>query len=475
MSFPDDFIRQMRVILSKEDYDKFIEALQLPAPVSIRFNPWKVDDSLLPAFLHSYPDKKIPWCSSGYYLKQRLTFTFDPLFHAGCYYVQEAASMFLEQAIKQYVQKPVVMLDLCAAPGGKSTHVQSVLPKGSLLVANEIIRSRSHILDENLIKWGCPDVVVTNNDPADFTALTGFFDVILVDAPCSGEGMFRKDTKTIKEWRLENVELCRRRQQRILSDSWSCLKPDGILIYSTCTYNTKENEENVQWMQQKFDAEILPVDISKDWNITGGLTKHTFTVYRFLPYKTEGEGFFLAVLRKPFDSINRRNEYLLHPKRNKRKTNIPASSKTFLSVAKEWLLPNEDYQLSFKEASITVFPKVYENEWSLLEQYLHIVRSGTMVGDRKGKDLIPHHSLAMSRLLRWDAFLTEDVDYEQALAYLQKKTILLKNNFVSKYILMIYKNIPLGFVKHIGNRVNNFYPLEWRIRSSHLPEEIRTV
>jgi 16S rRNA C967 or C1407 C5-methylase (RsmB/RsmF family)/NOL1/NOP2/fmu family ribosome biogenesis protein len=466
----------MRVILNKEEYTKFIESLQLPAPVSIRFNPWKVDDLLLSTFLHSYSDKKIPWCSFGYYLKQRLTFTFDPLFHAGCYYVQEAASMFLEQVMKQYVQKPVVMLDLCAAPGGKSTHVQSVLPKGSLLVANEVIRNRSQTLDENLIKWGRPDVVITNNDPADFAALTGFFDVILVDAPCSGEGMFRKDTKTIKEWHLDNVELCWRRQQRILSDIWSCLKPNGILIYSTCTYNTKENEENIQWMQQEFDAETLPVDILKDWNLTGDLTTHSFlSVYRFLPYKTKGEGFFLAALRKPFDSISHRNKYLWQPKRNKRKTNIPASSKMLLSVAEEWLLPNEDYQLSLKEASIIVFPKIYENELLLLEQHLRIVRSGTMVGDMKGKDLIPHHSLAMSGLLRRDAFLTEEVDYEQALAYLQKKTILLNKKFVAKIILIMYKNVPLGFVKHIGHRVNNLYPLEWRIRSSYLPEEIRTV
>jgi 16S rRNA C967 or C1407 C5-methylase (RsmB/RsmF family)/NOL1/NOP2/fmu family ribosome biogenesis protein len=475
MNLPDDFIRQMRAILSNGDYEKFIEALQLPALVSIRFNPWKVDDSLLWAFLHSYSDKKIPWCSSGYYLKQRVTFTFDPLFHEGCYYVQEAASMFLVQVIKQYVHQPVVMLDLCAAPGGKSTHLQSLLPKGSLLVANEIIRNRSQILDENLIKWGHPDVVVTNNNPVDFSALTGFFDVILVDAPCSGEGMFRKDTKTIKEWRLENVELCWRRQQRILSDIWTCLKPDGILIYATCTYNTKENEGNVQWMQQEFGAETLPVDISKDWNISGSLTKHTFPVYRFLPYKTKGEGFFLAALRKPFDSINHRSNYLLQQKRSNRKTNIPASSKKFLFVAKEWLLPHEDYQLLLKETSITVFPKVYENELSLLERYLHIVRSGTMIGDIKGKDLIPRHSLAMSDLLQRDAFLTEEVDYAQALAYLQKKTIPLNKNVVSGYLLITYKNVPLGFIKNIGNRINNLYPLEWRIRSGYLPEEIRTV
>jgi NOL1/NOP2/fmu family ribosome biogenesis protein len=248
-----------------------------------------------------------------------------------------------------------------------------------------------------------------------------------------------------------------------------------MLIYSTCTYNTKENEENVQWMQQEFGAETLPVDIAKDWHITGGLTTHTFPVYRFLPYQTEGEGFFLAVLRKPFDRKNHGNEYLFQQKRSKRKTNIPVASKNILSVAKGWLLPHEDYQLSLKETSITVFPKAYENEWSLLEQYLRIVRSGTMVGDMKGKDMIPRHALAMSGLLRRDAFPTEEVDYAQALAYLQKKTIPLNKNFVSGYVLIQYKNVPLGFVKNMGNRVNNLYPSEWRVRSGYLPEEIRTV
>ncbi|KAA6307840.1 Ribosomal RNA small subunit methyltransferase F, partial [termite gut metagenome] len=262
------FTKQMRTLLGDEDYDKFIRALQMPAPASVRFNTWKTDSLLLSVF-HSQLDKEIPWCSAGYYLKQRLTFTFDPLFHAGCYYVQEASSMFLEQAIRQYVQTPVVMLDLCAAPGGKSTHVQSLLPEGSLLVANEIIRSRSHVLAENLTKWGYLNLIVTNNDPADFTPLTDFFDVILADVPCSGEGMFRKNTEAINEWSLENVELCRRRQRRIISDIWTCLKPEGILIYSTCTYNTKENEENVQWMQQELGAEPLSVDISDHWNITG--------------------------------------------------------------------------------------------------------------------------------------------------------------------------------------------------------------
>ena len=182
-----------------------------------------------------------------------MTFTFDPLFHAGCYYVQEASSMFVEQALKQYIgETPSVMLDLCAAPGGKSTHARSVLPEGSLLVANEVIRNRSQILAENLTKWGHPGVVVTNNDPADFAGLEDFFDVILTDVPCSGEGMFRKDPVSVSEWSPENVEICWQRQRRIISDIWPSLKPGGLLIYSTCTYNTKEDGCTMNSVQRYF-------------------------------------------------------------------------------------------------------------------------------------------------------------------------------------------------------------------------------
>ena len=213
--------------------------------------------------------------------------------------------MFVEQALKQYMgEEPVVMLDLCAAPGGKSTHIRSLLPDNSLLIANEVIRNRSQILAENLTKWGPPDVVVTNSDPSDFTPLEDFFDVILTDVPCSGEGMFRKDPVAISEWSPENVEICRQRQRRIIADIWPCLKPGGILIYSTCTYNTKENEENIRWIRDEFGAEVLPLDVAEEWNITGNLLQgESFPVYRFLPHKTQGEGFFLAVLRKPGMSV----------------------------------------------------------------------------------------------------------------------------------------------------------------------------
>lgn len=186
---------------------------------------------------------------------------------------------------------------LCSSRG-KSTLCRSVLPEGSLLVANEVMRNRSQILAENLIKWGHPEIVVTNNDPADFTDLTHLFDVILTDVPCSGEGMFRKDQVAVDEWSLENVDVCWKRQRRILNDIWPALKPGGLLIYSTCTFNREEDEDNVEWIARELGAEVLSVPVEEAWGITGNLTRKNFPVYRFLPHRTKGEGFFLAVLRK---------------------------------------------------------------------------------------------------------------------------------------------------------------------------------
>ena len=290
MNLPQAFIERTRQLLGETQYPLFEEALQTEVPVSIRPNRTKCDKSV--------EGEAIPWATSGMYLKNRPTFTFDPLFHAGCYYVQEASSMFVERVLREYVKEPVVMLDLCAAPGGKSTLCRSALPEGSLLVANEVMRNRSQILAENLVKWGHPEVIVTNNDPADFTDLTHLFDVILTDVPCSGEGMFRKDPVAVEEWSVENVDICWQRQRRILTDIWPSLKPGGLLIYSTCTFNSEEDEVNVAWIARELGAEILEVPTEEGWGITGNLIGKDFPVYRFMPHKTRGEGFFLAVLRK---------------------------------------------------------------------------------------------------------------------------------------------------------------------------------
>lgn len=484
MNLPASFTEYTRALLGVEEYEKLVSALQQEPPVSIRLNRLKVHRLKVENALSVQP----PWSSEGIYLDERLTFTFDPLFHAGCYYVQEASSMFVEQVLRQHVTKPVVMLDLCAAPGGKSTHARSVLPEGSLLVANEVIRNRSQILAENLTKWGHPDVVVTNNDPADFSALPSFFDVILTDVPCSGEGMFRKDPVAVEEWSPENVEICWQRQRRIIADVWPSLKPGGILIYSTCTYNTKEDEENVRWIQQEFGAESLAVDIREEWNITGNLLcGESASVYHFFPHKTTGEGFFLSVLRKPETAgEDSYADYYSFPKgksagkKGKKGGGASSSpvSKENMATAGKWL--NDEcagkYVLSAEGAEIHAFPQQCVAELAAMKQHLRVVQAGVSVGEVKGKDLIPAHALAMSALLlRQDVFATEAVSYEQAIAYLRKEAVTLPATAPRGYVLLTYRNIPLGFVKNIGNRANNLYPQEWRIRSGYLPEKIRVL
>ena len=470
MNLPQAFIERTRQLLGDEAYTQFEEALQTETPVSIRPNRMKCSQLV--------EGEPIPWASSGSYLNNRPTFTFDPLFHAGCYYVQEASSMFVERVLQEYVKEPVVMLDLCAAPGGKSTLCRSALPEGSLLVANEVMRNRSQVLAENLIKWGHPEVVVTNNDPADFTDLTHLFDVILTDVPCSGEGMFRKDQVAVNEWSLENVDICWKRQRRILADIWPALKPGGILIYSTCTFNREEDEDNVAWIAKELDADILSVPVEDSWGITGNLTGKDFPVYRFLPHKTKGEGFFLGVLKKRADVLDETPRRFLKTSARLDKKKKGKDAKQTLVVPKEvkvWLEDSSEYALAMKDTNVVAFPKTYENEYALLQQTLKVIHAGITLGEIKGKDLIPHHSLAMSTALASDAFPKAEVTYEQAIAYLRKEGLILDADVPRGYVLLTYKDVPLGFVKNIGNRANNLYPQEWRIRSGYLPEEVVTV
>lgn len=458
MNLPVDFEAQTRSLLGNEEYEMLVAALEKESPVSIRLNPSKP--------LQCLPTDKlagsVPWCSDGYYLGERLTFTFDPLFHAGAYYVQEASSMFLEQAVKQYISRPTVALDLCAAPGGKSTHLRSLLPEGSLLVANEVIRSRSQILSETLTKWGHPDVMVTNNDPESFSSLTSCFDLIVADVPCSGEGMFRKDPGAVTEWSVQNVEICSQRQRRIIGDVWPALAPGGVLIYSTCTYNSKENEENVAWMIKEFGAEVLPLDIPAEWHVAGNQLGADFPVYRFLPHYTKGEGFFMAVIRKP-DGEDR--SYSFRDKNKKMKIDFP----------KAWLKDAAGYQPFVTGSSVSVVKSEFAESVAAFQQKLKVLHCGIVLGEAKGKDFIPAHALAMSNELNHRAFPRHELTLTQAIAYLRKEALSFDASVEKGHLLLTYKDLPLGFVKNIGNRANNLYPQEWRIRSGYLPEELKVL
>ncbi|MDR3286583.1 MAG: RsmB/NOP family class I SAM-dependent RNA methyltransferase [Prevotellaceae bacterium] len=445
LTLPDIFLQRTKNILNNE-FDDFINALNGEPLVSLRKNSQKNTDIS--------GCGNVAWCDNGIYLQQRASFTLDPDFHAGAYYIQEASSMFLEQAIKQNFQNKnkIIALDLCAAPGGKSTHLLSLLPENSLLVANDVIRSRAKILYENVLKWGYSNVAVTANDPKDFSQLEDFFDLILIDAPCSGEGMFRKDNKAVSEWSVDNVKLCAERQQRILADAWKSLKYNGLLIYCTCTYNTDENEENVKWMIDNFDAKSVQVKTQAEWGITENLIPEIFS-YRFYPHKTKGEGFCLSVLRKS-DSSTRFYE----KKENYNQKNIPKN----FDFVRTYLSDSEKYNFVISNDVVKAVYKEIANEINIVSNRLRCLSAGITAGTIKGKNFVPSHALAMSVDLNRKIFSKINADRLSALKFLHKDNIHFNSETIG-YNLVCYNDNVLGWVKNIGNRTNNLYPQEWRI------------
>lgn len=454
MRLPSDFIVSMQSLLNEES-ELFFAALTEPPPVSIRLNPVKTHCNPIDFVV---PVEPVKWSQWGYYLKNRAAFTLDPLFHAGYYYVQETSSMFVEHLVRLFVKAPAMCLDLCAAPGGKSISLLSALPKGSLLVCNEILPSRAVILSETVTKFGNPNTVVTNNSPRDFAAFPHFFDFILVDAPCSGEGMFRKDEVAIREWSSQNVLMCATRQRAILSDVWSALKPGGILVYSTCTYNTTENEENAQWIADELNAEFVPVASYKEWNISPAFNE-VGACHRFFPHKTKGEGLFVTVLRK--------NDETKALEQTKNKKGMLSFLKDTSSYT-HFLHHPEYFDFLEENNCITALPKLHSHQILSFYKKMRVVSSGIEIGRKKRTDFIPAHALAMSIKLKLSAFTRYDLPYEQAIAYLRRESIVL-HNAPKGFVLLTYKKQPLGWVKNIGNRANNLYPITWRIRSQYMP------
>ena len=452
--------------MGEELYQQLEHGLQASeVPASIRINPFKCQHG------EQVKGEPIPWCpETGRYLSTRPNFTFDPLLHGGIYYVQEASSMFVDLVVRQLIHTPVTMLDLCAAPGGKSTCLRAALPDGCLLFSNEPMRTRSQILAENIQKFGHPDIIVTNNYPQDYKKSKLQFDVILTDVPCSGEGMFRKDEGAIREWSTQNVENCWQLQREIVSDIWNCLKPGGILIYSTCTFNAHEDEENVEWIAEELGADFIKLDISKEWNITGNLLNNVHPVYRFLPGKTKGEGLFLAVLRKHGEEeIVQGNKEKAEKKKGKNKERGKGSKSQHLQVPENWLT-SSDFAYHSTQDSIFAIPVRWKDVYDEACSKLKIIHAGIKLGYSKGKDLIPDQSLALSICLNTKAFQQVELSYEDAIRYLRKEAVNLPAEVSKGYVLITYRHIPLGWEKNIGNRANNLYPQEWKIKSTHIPE-----
>jgi NOL1/NOP2/sun family putative RNA methylase len=485
---PVAFQAQIRAKLGNEEASLFFEALETPPSVSIRYNPRKKN-----AFFSSENLVPVPWCADAFYLSERPSFTLDPVFHAGAYYVQEASSMFVAEALKQSINldKTLNVLDLCAAPGGKTTLLAALLNDESLLLANEVIKSRVGVLKENITKWGAPNIVVTNHDSEDFAELEGFFDVILIDAPCSGEGLFRKDLQARQEWSPENVQTCTARQKRILANTVKLLAPNGVLLYSTCTYNEFENKENVEWLIQTTDLEQVILNIPSDW----GITAYSYG-YQFYPHKLRGEGFFISMLRK--ESVLREREKVREgesvweskrgreeesvggesvgeskkgrkamrgKEREKEKAfkNMLAATPKQVAVITPWIEASERFDYFVKPNNeIVAVLKTQVEALLLLDKVLQRKGFGLEIGEIKGNDFIPAHALALSTIVSSKLQCIE-VAKQEALLFLKKEDFAVETN-QKGWAIVRHQGQNLGWVKLLGNRLNNYLPKEWRIR-----------
>ncbi|TCO09822.1 methyltransferase RsmF C-terminal domain-like protein [Natronoflexus pectinivorans] len=451
--FPAEFIQRINQQFG-DDANAFLGALSNDVVTSVRYNPNKMQAS------YELGAEPVPWCKDGVYLSEKPVFTLDPLFHAGCYYPQEASSMILDWVLQNLTDLPEHphVLDLCGAPGGKSTLMASFLAGKGVLVANEVIKSRANVLAENLMKWGYSNCVVTRNDPSDFSRLPSHFDVMVVDAPCSGEGMFRKDERAIEEWSQGNVAMCASRQRRILADAWPALKPGGYLVYSTCTFNPDENEENIRWLCEGNRADIISLNAPNDWCISSVKIANGEAL-AFYPHKSKGEGLFVALLRK-----NDEDSTISFPKKikNKEKNKAPGALTQCFKNAPAFFFSEE-------ANGWRAFPAEFKNDLFQYQKNLSVLRYGVEAGQVIRNRYQPSHELAMSVDLQPESFVTCNLSLKDALKYLKGEVLVPSTGLETGFVLMNYNGAPLGFAKNIGTRMNNLYPSSLRIRMA-LPD-----
>jgi len=454
---PADFIKQADFALPLEEHSLFLEALEGSPTVSIRLNPYK------PSSTNHF--KNLPtvgWEQEGHYLPKRISFTTDVDFWAGCYYVQEASSMFVGEVLRQTLplSEALVVLDLCAAPGGKSTHIASLLSAESILVSNEIVRQRAQILGENMCRFGQGNFILTNQNSAQIGQLTGIFDAVIVDAPCSGEGMFRKDREARNEWSVANVRTCVARQQEIIANISPTIKEDGLLIYSTCTFNTQENEQNLLPLLEE-GWESIPLQIPAEWHIVKNETTHDGQIlygYRFYPHLLQGEGFFISCLRKKYSEKSPRKIHFKNPHL------MPIASKK-QDFLKDWVTDLTAYKL-YQTAKNDVFalPAHQADNMQQLGEILHAWSTGYHIGTRKHDDLEPAPAWALANTTHGNV-LSIDLPAEDALDFLRKKDIKTPVPAQKGWYLATYNGLGLGWLKALPNRWNNYYPAPWRIRN----------
>ncbi len=450
VSANDRFYSYLTEAIGAENAAVALSALEEPASVSVRLNPFKCPPDLKKTV---FPDSApVPWSEYGLMLPERPAFTLDPLFHAGCYYVQDSSSMFVGHVLRRILEKSgyrrtLRVLDLCAAPGGKTTDASASLRQacgnGFLLVSNEVIRQRAGVLVSNVALWGDPNVAVISADPAEVGRMEGFFDIILADVPCSGEGMFRKDAEAVAQWSEENVAHCVARQRRILADMWPALAEGGFLIYSTCTFNRHENDGNVSWAMDELGAGTVRLE---DRHPGDGVLQTEYG-YSLVPGFVKGEGQYCAVLEKTSG----------HPRAEVK----PAGKKSVVPEAEEFF--DMPVRGIMKGDLIKAWPENVADDMAFLENKVRVLSSGCAVGRRKGRDLVPDADLALDICLGKDAFPRVDTDRMTALKFLHRDTLVLPDA-PAGFVLVSYSGVPLGFVKNLGTRCNNLHPQERRIR-----------
>lgn len=502
ITLPDKFLEMLSEAAGPERAAIVASAITESSPeLSVRLNPLKRPEDLGYDFDTS---DRIPWCHEGCYLSERPDFTLDPLFHAGAYYVQEPSSMFLA-LLSPLLQKfgITAILDLCASPGGKSTHLASFMPEDAVLWSNEVIKSRVGILTENVTKWGNPNVKVISLDPSQFANSKanprfdtimdcGRFDFILVDAPCSGEGMFRKDPGAILHWSEENVKICSARQRRILSDIWPSLAPGGFLAYSTCTFNRYENDLNVTWLKSQFDAELFSfeefysaelhseglyseglysqeldyiesnIEQTRDLNNNEPDFRHLLSEwgvvtspeggFQFFPGIVRGEGFYFVLLRKPpADGQSTLPKPSYGQQGNPQKLSSGQQSKCNLQQ------PSAGRQNNLSKRNAADNRYISENRYKaeiLKKSEKHQVAGKTTN--------TPEHYEALSSDYSgpWPSV---ELSRSDALKYLSRESFPLDGAPLG-YIRLTYRGLGLGFAKNLGSRINNLYPVNWRIK-----------
>ena len=454
---PDDFRTKIKAEIGTEMANKVLAALSEEPESSVRLNSHKPYDGML------YPDMEpVGWCASGYYLQARPSFTQNPLLHAGIFYVQDASSMIYESIAATLSDgKPVKVCDLCAAPGGKTTAILNALPAGSVMLANEFSASRANILKENLSKYGYPEIIVTNSPTERLAPMKGWFDIVAVDAPCSGEGMMRKDETARTQWSEGLVRQCANLQKEILSNAIEMIAPGGYLIYSTCTFNTTEDEDNAGWIASEFG--LIPVDTGlAGHNGIQKQVKGDVPCLRFMPGFTRGEGLFVAVFKKPDNNDDSRS-YRKATKKGKDKNEVKEKkAPDIMNKAKSWI--NGEYKILNHDGHLLALTQATENLLDAIPKGVKIIAAGIEIGEIKGKDLIPSHKLAMSVAMN-HPFPETELTQKDALRYLAKEVIALPPDTPKGYVTVTYEGQPLGFVKNLGNRSNNLYPIEYRIRN----------